>query len=172
MEARPADNGITKDQMHLQLPPNCLQEAEYRFTVWESFIPSGIDADALLKPNFWSLYAARFKPFDEIRARTEDGTWLSRFIVLEAGRTWARVQRLEHHTLGTQDVALTRAAGQAVEDARKQFTVRNRGQAGWSVVRNSDKQVMHEGEQSKLAADKWLDDYLRRAEAPQEPQTA
>ena len=158
---RQPDNGVTRAQNPIQLPPNCMQEAEYQFTIWAVVAPNGLKAQDLLAPGFWALYATKMKPFDEIRARAEDGTWMARFVVLEAGRTWARLHQLEQHNLGTQDVSLTKAAAQRTEDAKKDFEIKHRGPKGWSVVRLSDKQVMHEGAQSKQAASTWLDGHLK-----------
>ena len=166
---RQPDNGVTKAQMSVQLPPNCLQEAEFQFTVWSAMIPNGIGPEKLMVPAFWGLYAAKFRPFDEIRARAEDGTWIARFVVLETARTWARLQQLEHHNLGTQDVSLTKAANLNLEAARREFEVKHRGPRGWSVVRLSDKQVMHEGAQSKDAANLWLDGHLKTTDASDAP---
>lgn len=163
-EPRQPDNGITKDQMAVQLPPNTVQEGEFQHTEWDAFIPNGLTPQNLLVPGFWAIHASRFKPFDEIRARAEDGTWLARYVVLEAGRTWARLQQLELHHLGTQDVSLTKAADQARDDARKGFEIKHRGPRGWSVVRSADSQMMHEGAASKPAAQAWLDEYLKRIE--------
>ena len=160
---RQADNGVTRDQMPVQLPPNCMQEAAYQYTDWAVMAPNGLKAENLLVPGFWALYATKMRPFDEIRARAEDGTWMARFVVLEAGRTWARVHQLELHNLGTQDVSLTKAVAQNLEEARKAFNVVHRGPRAWSVVRIADKHVMHEGEQTKDAANAWLDGHLKTA---------
>lgn len=162
---RRTDNGISKDQMAVQLPPNCFQEAEFQYMTWAATIPTGIARASLMEPGFWALYAPKAKPFHEIRATAEDGTWMARFIVLEVGRTWLRLQELEHHNLGTQDVSLTKTAKIAVEEAKKNFTVQHRGPKGWSVLRNSDRQVMHEGAQSKGAAETWLDGHLKTSGA-------
>ena len=160
-ELRRPDNGVSRDQMAVQLPPNCFQESEFQYMTWAATIPTGIKRSDLLTPGFWALYAPKAKPFHEIRATAEDGTWMARYIVLEVGRTWLRIQELEHHNLGTQDVSLTKTASIAVDEAKKGFKVYHRGPKGWSVVRESDKQVMHEGAQSKDAAQIWLDGHLK-----------
>lgn len=164
-ELRRPDNGISKDQMAVQLPPNCFQESEFQYMTWAATIPTGNDRKMLLVPGYWALYAPKAKPFHEIRATAEDGTWMARYIVLEVGRTWLRLQELEHHNLGTQDVSLTKAAKIVVEEAKKGFEVKHRGPRGWSVVRTSDRQVMHEGAQSKGAAEIWLDGHLKTSGA-------
>jgi hypothetical protein len=158
---RQPDNGVTKQQMRSQLPPNCLQQAEFQFTVWSAVIPNGLLPAQLLEPGFWAPEAPKLKPFDEIRARAEDGTWLARFVVVEVGRTWANLQQLELHNLGTKDVSLTKVAAQKLTEARKEFRVYHRGPKGWSVVRKSDKQVMHEGAATQAAAETWLDGHLK-----------
>lgn len=169
---RRPDNGITKEQMPIQLPPNSMQEAEYQYTVWAAHIPPNTPAVKLLEPGYWALYAAKFKPFDEVRARSEDGTWMARFVVLEAARTWARLQMLELHNLGTQDVSLTKAASQDKQERRNSFEVKHRGPRGWSVLNKTNSQVMHEGETSKAGAEKWLDDHLATTEVTTAPSPA
>lgn len=160
-QVRQSDNGITKEQRTSQLPVNMIQEAEFSYTVHSAFIPSGYKPEQMLEPGFWAVHATRFKAFDEVRARAEDGTWMARLLVLEAGRTWVRMKQLEFHNLGTQDEALTRAANMETEEQKKLFTVVHRGPRGWSVVRNSDKQVMHENAQTRDSAALWLDEYMK-----------
>ena len=162
---RQPDNGVSKSQMAAQLPPNCFQESEFQYMTWAATVPNGHQRAALLVPGYWAIYAAKVKPFHEIRATAEDGTWMARYIVLEVGRTWLRLQELEHHNLGTQDVSLTKTAAIAVEEAKKGFEVKHRGPRGWSVIRNSDKQVMHEGAQTRDAAVLWLDGHLKTSGA-------
>ena len=159
------DNGVTKAQRLSQLPVNTIQEAEFAFTVHAAYIPKEFTPEQLVEPGFWAVHATRFKAFDEVRARAEDGTWMARLLVLETGRTWVRMKQLEFHNLGTQDEALTRVAQRETEDQRKLYDVKHRGPRGWSVVRKADSQVMHEGAQTKEAADGWLTQHLNTTAA-------
>lgn len=169
---RQPDNGITKEQRMAQLPVNTVQDAEFSYTTHAAFIPTGFTPEQLLDPGFWAVHATRFKAFDEVRARAEDGTWMARLLVLEAGRTWVRMKQLEFHSLGTQDEALTRVALRENEEAKKLYEVKHRGPRAWSVVRKADSQVMHEGAQTRENAERWLDEHLKTTASGAVPQTA
>lgn len=172
MQVRQPDNGVTKEQKLAQLPVNTVREADYEYTIHSAFIPQAFKPEQMMDPAFWGLHATRFKAFDEVRARAEDGTWMARLLVLEAGRTWVRMKQLEFHALGTQDEALTRVAQREIEDEKKKYTVIHRGPRAWSVVRNGDKQVMHEGAQTREAAAGWLEQYLQTTASGAVPQPA
>lgn len=169
---RQPDNGVTKAQRMTQLPVNTVQQAEYAYTTHAAFVPKEFKPEQLTEPGFWAVHATRFKALDEVRAIAEDGTWMARLLVLETGRTWVRMKQLEFHLLGTQDEALTRVAQRETDELRKNFDVKHRGPRGWSVVRKGDSQVMHEGAQTRDAAEGWLTDYLKTTASGAAPVTA
>lgn len=149
------------DSQVVQLPPGNLNEFSQVSTRWDVMVPMGISIEALLDPAFWAHKAVKMKPMDEIRARAEDGTWAADLVVLDSSRTWVRVKVLNSWTLTTGDVSLTQASIDEVKALIDQHTLVHRGPHKWSVVRLSDKAVMHQGEAQKEAAQAWLDSYAR-----------
>ena len=152
-----ADN----NQQQIQLPPNSLQALDYASTKHDAVIPQGVAPEELLKPEFWAHHAVKLRPFDEIRARAEDGTWLAYYVVLDCSRTWAKVHQLAIHRLTTGDVAMTQASEAEVRAVVKAHEVRfNQGQK-WHVVRKTDRMVVQEQIGDKDAAIAWLEKHAR-----------
>ena len=131
--------------------PTAIQEAEYRRTIWLLNAASGTQPDDVLVPEYWAHVGAKLKPWDRIEVRAADGTWYTELMVLDASRQWARVKTLVGPVMLTSaDVSLTQTqAADACE-------VMHRGPRKWSVVRKSDRAVMHEGEERRDAAEQWL----------------
>lgn len=146
-----------------QLPPGNLERFEQMSTRWDVVVQNGVAPEALLDPAFWAHRAMKMKPFDEIRARAEDGTWLGLYVVLDSSRTWARVKCLDLHKLTTADVALTQASTDEVRRLVDAHKVLHRGPHKWSVVRIVDNAVLHQGEEQKDSAIAWLEAHARAA---------
>jgi len=149
------------NQQQVQLPPNSLQALDYASTRHDAMIPQGVTPEQLLQPEFWSHHGVKLRPFDEIRARAEDGTWLAYYVVLDCSRTWAKVHQLALHRLTTADVAMTQASEAEVRAVVKAHEVRfNQGQK-WHVIRKLDRQVVQEQIAEKDAAIAWLEAHAR-----------
>ena len=135
-----------------------LEEAEYRRNVLVATAHVGTVPADLLKPEYWAYVSPRLKPWDEIHVRADDGTWYAKYLVTEAGRTFARTHMLENHNLTSRDVALSQAPiiiGGAYE-------VKYRGEHNkWSVVRTTDASVMHEFEETQGGAVNWANERLK-----------
>lgn len=151
----------TNDKQLVQLGPNDLAVFEYVSTRHDARIGQGVKPEDLLVPGFWAHHAVKLKPFDEIRARAEDGTWLATYVVLDCSRTWAKVMQLSLHRLTTADVALTQASESEVQAFIKAHNVVHRGPHKWSVVRASDRAVLQQGMEQKDQAIGWLDTHAR-----------
>jgi len=157
----------TADKQIVQLAPNDLANFEYISTRYDAKIQQGVTPEELLAPAFWAHHAMKLKPMDELRARAEDGTWVAYLIVLDASRTWARVQLLSVHRLTTADVAMSQANEGQVKAIKEAHKIAWRGPHKWSVVRITDDNVLHDGEQQKDLAHAWLDRWAReQASAP------
>lgn len=145
-----------------QLPPGNLNEFAQVSTRWDVMVPMGVSIDALKDPAFWAHRAVKMKPMDEIRARAEDGTWMANLVVLDSSRTWVRVLVLGTYQLTTGDVALTQASADEVKALVEKHKIIHRGPHKWSVIRESDRAVMHQGEAIKDGAIAWLESYARQ----------
>lgn len=150
-----------QNQQLIQLPPNDLWPFEHISTRHDAKIQQGVNPDALLVPGFWAHHAMKLKPFDEIRARAEDGTWMGNYLVLDCSRTWAKVKLLELYHLGTADVSLTQASEAEVKAYMDQHEVKHRGPRGWSVVRKADRLVLQEHMAQREEAEGWLTNHAR-----------
>lgn len=110
----------------------------------------------LLKPEYWAHVATLMRPRSRIEAWANDGTWVAEYVVLEAGRNWARLFMLGSHFLSTRDVALTQV------EALSPFEITHRGpHSKWSVIRKSDREVMTEGHETQDGAEAWVRERLK-----------
>lgn len=131
------------------------RECDYERTVYVATAFEDTTAEDMLKPEYWVHVASKLKPWDRIEARANDGTWWAEFMVLETGRAFARVTMMRQINLTTTDVA------QSQNSALIEYQVLWRGpHCKWSVIRNSDKQVLHEGNGSRDGAETWLKNHL------------
>jgi hypothetical protein len=144
----------------LQLAPGQLELLDYMSSRFDVRVPLGVTPENLLDPAFWAHHGVKLKPFDEIRARCDDGTWVAYYIVLDCSRTWARVQLLTKYSLTTSDVSSSQAS---VEEFKAKHKIVHRGPHGWSVVREIDKAVLAQGMAVKDEAGTWLDKHARDA---------
>lgn len=157
----------TKDKPLIQLAPGMLALFETVSTRHDASIPQGVDPKDILVPAFWAHHAVKMKPFDEIRARAEDGTWVANLIVLDASRTWVKVQMLGAvHRLTTADQSQTQAVEADIETFKSQHKVVHRGPRGWSVVRKGDNAVIAEDKGTKDDAVLELERLARTQTAP------
>lgn len=114
------------------------------------------EPEDLLKPEYWAHVSTHVTPRTSIEAWGDDGTWMARYVVLEAGRNWAKLHMTEKHRLTTVDVALTQA------EAMSPYEITHRGpHCQWSVIRKKDNQVVHEGEATRDGAVNWLRERLK-----------
>lgn len=146
---------VGADKLVRAMETSRFKECEYERTIYVATAFEETAVEDMLKPAYWVHVASKLKPWDRIEARANDGTWWAEFMVLESGRNFARVTLLRQHNLTTSDVAQSQVA------AMVEYKVVHRGpHCKWSVVRQSDKQVMHEGEAMRDGADAWLKNHL------------
>lgn len=139
-----------------QLNPARMREAQYDQTVYFAKAHANTTPEDLLDPSYWSHVASHLRPWSEVKVVADDGAWWAHYIVLEAGRTWARVHMLLKASLTSSDVSASQAAVMAPYD------VVFRGEhSRWSVVRKSDREVIHEGEGTQGGAIDWLNERLK-----------
>ena len=110
----------------------------------------------LLAPEYWAHISAQLRPRDRIEAWANDGSWMAEYVVLEAGRNWARPHLLQVYHFTSGDQAMTQA------DAMSPYEILHRGpHCQWSVIRKVDREVMHEGEATMDGAVAWLKERLK-----------
>jgi hypothetical protein len=132
--------------------PNRLQLAEHALQFHVYTAESGDYPEDFLKPEYWSLVATKFQPYDHIEVRADDGTYWAEFLVVSCDRTWARVHKL-------RDARLQVANEQPVDP---DYKVEWKGpHKKWCVIRQGDKSIVHDGEAEKSFAVRWLEEYVR-----------
>ena len=133
-----------------------IEPAEYRRTVYIATAHENTIPEDLLDPAYWAQVSATLKPWDRIDVRANDGTWYAEYLVLDAGRTYAKVQMLSSHALTTGDVAMSQLT------AMSPYEVVYRGPHDmWSVIRKSDRAVVHEKAATQGAAVDWMTNRLK-----------
>lgn len=129
--------------------PGRMKLAEYERQDWVVNAEFGTNIQDVLDPAYWAHVASRFKPYDHIEVRSEDGSWIAKFLVLGCDRTWAKIHLLSEHKLTTTDISLSQAI--------KKHDAQWRGpEHKWSVIRLSDKEVIKVKFDSKEEANRWI----------------
>ena len=147
---------IPEDRKVEQLNPTRMKEAEFERQTYFAKAHENTKPEDLLDRAYWAHVATRLKPWDKVEVVANDGTWWAEFLVLEAGRTWAKVEMLRHKSLTASDVSASQAT------AMTPYEVVHRGtDSKWSVIRKSDRAVMHEGEETQGGAIDWLNERLK-----------
>lgn len=139
------------------LNPGRFQLAEHARAVHAATAEAGTTFQQMLDPNYWAHEARKLQPYDHIECRCDDGTFWGLLLVLEVGRSWAKVHPLQHEPLTTADVAQTQAVL-----ASDEYRVEWKGPIKkYAVIRNQDNEIIHDGEQRKEGAQEWLQEHLK-----------
>jgi len=149
-----------KDPVKPQLSPTALSLFEHNSLRYDAEIPMGVKPEDLLEPTFWAHHASKLRPWNEIRARAVDGTWMGNYLVLDCSRTWARVHQLSFHRFTTGDQADTLASETDVKVYMGKHQVKFRGAHKWTILQGSD--VIKEGFATKEEATAELEQMARQ----------
>lgn len=143
--------GEAVERIVQQIQPNRIRNGEFIRVIYAATAFDGTLPEDLLKVDYWAHYSANFKPWDRVEVVANDGTWWAELVVLESGRNWTKMHLMRKINLTTTDVAQS-GVPQLIE-----YQVKHRGpHSKWSVLRLSDGQVVHEGEEQKGGAETWL----------------
>lgn len=153
--------------------PRCqvgqLQGDEFAMRRFVHRAPIGIRLQQLLEQEYWSHVSQDMTPYSEVSVRAEDGTFYAKLLVLDCGRSWARMQVLGHWPLTTADVAQSQSQAPKAVDFKIEYKGPNRK---YVVLRLSDQAAIHEGEARKEGAEIWLKEYIAgKAHVTPVPQT-
>jgi len=133
--------------------------ADFTLGKFDAKVEIGTTRADLLKQEYWSHVSELMTPYSEITVRCDDGTFYAKYLVLDCGRGWAKVQELNWWNLTTTDVAQTQSIAGTLED----FDIIWKGGSRKHIIqRKSDQVVLHEGLQRKEAAQDWLKDSLEK----------
>jgi hypothetical protein len=132
-----------------------LVSAEYQRQEMVATPEPGTTLEEMLNPEYWSHIAKRVKVWDRIEVRSHDGAWWAELLVRAVQPFAVRVHVLR---VAKFDDNL-KAAEQA--DLPAGYEVVNRGARGWTVIRESDREVLREREASRALAVMWLKGHLQ-----------
>lgn len=146
---------VSKKRAIQELQPSRMKECEFERTVYTCTAHENTTPEDLLEPAYWTHVAEKFKPFDKVEARADDGTWYAEYLVLETSRRWTRMHLLMVHSLTTADVSVTQAKLQ-------EFTVEYKGPHKLHcVIRVSDGAILKDELRTKADANAWLTERIK-----------
>lgn len=135
-----------------QIHPNKFQQSEVVRNQWAVTPEFGTPPEALLDPAYWAHVSSKLSRGDTITALAEDDSYFAEYMVLSAGRLFAKVVMLRR-------VEIT-AAQIFNNDVPEGFEIKFRGPRKWSVLRGKD--VLKDG-MDRGDAETWLRDHLKVA---------
>ena len=133
------------------LMPDRFGDQESKQHVFVVDLPATVALDDALQPSFWAHVSEQMQPFDEIKIRAEDGSFIAYLVVGWCERNFAQV-------------ILDRVVQLTVDREAPVNSVKHRvewkgAHLKFCVIRNSDDKVLREGERTKDEAARWLRDF-------------
>lgn len=113
---------------------NRLRQAEFNRTVWAAQPEPGVTLDDMVKPEYWAHVSKSLKVGDRIEVVSADGAWFAELFVRSTSGVAANVAVLRQHIFSD-----AKPMGVPAD-----VVIKHRGDAGWSVIRKSDKQILFE----------------------------
>lgn len=137
--------------------PNRVQSAEHGRNVHLFTAESGEHPEDFLRDEFWGLVSKNFSPGDHVEIRTDDMIFWGEYLVLAADRTWAKLHPL-------REIKLPSASSRQVSP---EYKVEWKGpHKKYCAIRIKDSSIVHEGEQERAGAERWLEGYVRTIGRP------
>lgn len=118
----------------------------------------GTAIQELLHPEYWANVARDLRVNQAIAVISPDGEWEVELRVLAVGPFTAKVAIWHMQEWGKAKPQQDTGPAIQIPDG---YDVRYRGRAGWSVVRQSDGNILKDGLSSKGEAAGWLDVHLK-----------
>lgn len=133
-----------------RLHPTKFTQSEMARNQWAVTPEVDTPAEALLDPAYWAHVSARLRRGDIITALAEDDSYFAEYLVINAGKLYAKV-------VMTRKIELTAKQIFNVE-VPEGFDIKFRGPRKWSVLRG--KEVLKDG-LDRQDAETWLKDHLK-----------
>lgn len=136
-----------------QLMPARFQGAEFVRNQWAVISEAGTPVEALSNPAYWAHVSAKMRPRDRVEVFCEDGSYYAEFLVLDAGKLFAKVALLNSYQISPVTPG-------SMGDLPPGYAVKYQGaQFKWSVLRGTER--LHDGSATEADARRWLDDHLK-----------
>ena len=155
-----ADAPVEQPRQVGMIVPTRVQFAEHGRNIHLVTAPAGTQPGDFLHPEYWGMVAKNFQPYDQVEVRTDDRTFWGLFLVLASDRTWAKLHPIHQVELPSAEEPAAHA----------EFEIEWKGpHLKYCVIRKSDRSIVHEGEQERTGAGRWLDGYVRTIGRPSAP---
>lgn len=126
-----------------------LEEEKQRVFVVD--LPAAVTLDEAMEPSYWAHVAEQMQPFDEIKIRAEDGSFIAYLVVGWCERNFA-------HVVMDRKINLSVNKEPPVSSVKHRIDWKG-AHLKFCVIRNSDNKTLHEGERTKDEATRWLREY-------------
>lgn len=135
------------------LNPRVVKLGEHVRAVHVVQVPAKVRLEDVMDPDFWAHCGWLFKTGDKVECRTIDNAWYADLMVASVGPLLVKMWLLHYVELGAPASASSRTAGE--------FAATWGGPVQrWRVVRLSDKAAIHVGEDTREAAEQWIEDFV------------
>ncbi len=155
VRARLSTSGTKGVDARRVVMPGRMNLAQSQFSIWDVVPDFGTTPEQLEDPAYWAHCAKRLNVWDRIVARSEDGSWMAEFVVVERGNLYARVRPLPGYPMSLQvsepDVDSSMPTGYAVKWTGPH--------SKYAVTRNGDK--LRDRFENKGSASQWLREHLK-----------
>lgn len=133
-----------------RLHPTKMAQSEMARNQWTVTPEFGTPVEALADPAYWAHVSSKLRRGDVITALAEDDVYFAEFLVLNAGKLFAKVVLI-------RKIEIT-PAQMFNADVPKGYEIKFRGPKKWGVLRGKD--VLKE-DMGKEEAEAWLKDHLK-----------
>lgn len=125
--------------------------AEHNFRTFDAKVSGDMTPADLLDPGFWTNVAAQMNPGDEIRAVSDDDTWMARLYVTASIGTQVRL----HLIYATEMEKPTEL------EANGPYFVERRKGHNWCVIERESGRIVVENQTSQSKAYREMEDLMR-----------
>jgi hypothetical protein len=131
--------------------------AEFVRAVHVVEVPAGVEFSNLLRPDYWTHCAKKFKPYALIEARAQDNRWIADLMVAAVGERGVSMWVKSFIDLDAQ----AKQARAEEDRSEGEFTVSFAPRQKWRVIRKSDGEVLYKDAPNEVDAQAWLDSHLK-----------
>jgi len=133
------------------LSPSRINTDDFIRTFWVATVEPCVLRSDFLDPSFWAHIASKFRQFDRIEIRYDDGQAWGEFLVLSSDKTSAIVKEIAWKELSMPV--------KGFKDPRYSYKWRG-PHAKHSIIRNKDNVVLIEKLPTQADALRWMQEYI------------
>ena len=151
-EAKPSLKPLPKQKLAM----GDFKIADFLRTQWCISLKPGQSREDFMRPDFWAHVAARVKKNDRVEILHDEGSYFAEVIVVSVEKLGVKVALLREHNLNELE---------STQVDQSEFYVKFRGPRKWSILRQSDHQVIDENIETEGQAKQRLADMTKSVAA-------